>query len=119
MLEADTELVASFDTRFAELKDLDPPVADGPFKTYLNDRVSKLTSLKNEFKTKRRSALRRADKDEDPLAVRLANMTETADTLTHLLKCIWTNRFVSPCFLWLFFYFYMIVLGVMGCWVIF
>lgn len=87
MLDADKELMSSFDTRFAELKVIDPPVADAAFKSHLTDMVTKLTALKTEMKTKRRSAVRRADKEQDPLAMALAELSTKADALTHLLKC--------------------------------
>ena len=87
LLEADRELLASFETRLAELKVLDPPVADGPFKSYLTDVVTKLTGLKGEFKTKRRSAVRRTLKELDPLALALVELGDKADALTHVFKC--------------------------------
>lgn len=88
MMEADKELLSAFVTRFDELKILEPPVADAPFKSYLNDLVGKLTSLKTEFRNKRRSAIRRHEKEQDPLALALADLTVKADALTHLLKCL-------------------------------
>ena len=90
-MEADKELLSAFVTRFDELKILEPPVADAPFKSYLNDLVGKLTSLKTEFRNKRRSAIRRHEKEQDPLALALADLTVKADALTHLLKCTVAN----------------------------
>lgn len=83
----DRELVNEFKERFVGLRKLDPPVADGPFKSYLTDVCSQVTTLKGELKTKRRSALRRADKENDPLYIHLGELQVEADEYVHLLKC--------------------------------
>ena len=88
--EADLQLVTDFKVRLAEAKKLEPPVADGPFKSYLSDTQATLTTLRNELKTKRRSALRRAEKDLDPLYVSLGEMITDADSFSHLIKCFLT-----------------------------
>lgn len=91
MSEADIELVNDFKHRLSEMKKLDPPLADGPFKSYLTDLCSGVVSLKNEMKTKRRSALRRQDKENDPLYLSLGEVQSDADLHIHLLKCLLTK----------------------------
>ncbi len=85
--EQDLSLLSDFKERLQTLKKLEPPVADSPFKTYLNDVCQSVTALKGELKTKRRSALRRADKDQDPLYIHLGEVQADADQYLHMLKC--------------------------------
>ena len=85
--EPDVQLLDEFKERLQNLKTLDPPTADGPFKSYLNDISSSTATVKADIKTKRRSAMRRADKDLDPLYIALGELLNDADNFTHLLKC--------------------------------
>lgn len=88
MTEADREVVTLFGERLNVLKNINPPVADGPFKTYLTDINSSLATLKGELKAKRRSAVRRTDKERDPLYISLGEMSNDVDSFMHIIKCI-------------------------------
>lgn len=97
--EADKDLLDGFVNRFAFAKKLEPPLADAPFKSYIQDRITKLNALKNDVKAKRRSALRRQDKENDPLYIELGKLSDKADTYMHLLKCSSDSKVYSLFFL--------------------
>ena len=86
--DADLQLVNDYKIRISESKRIEPPVADGPFKSYLSDVHATLTTLKNEMKTKKRSALRRQDKELDPLFLTLSDLINGVESFCHFLKCI-------------------------------
>ena len=84
--ESDLDIVSEFEKRFEVLKVVEPPVADAPFKTHLSASITKLGALKADMKAKRRSAIRRTEKENDPLAISLQELTCKADNLLHILK---------------------------------
>ena len=56
LCEADRAIMNGFDERFAALRTLEPPLADGAFKQYLTEVAGKLASMNSEVKSKKKSA---------------------------------------------------------------
>ena len=87
MTEADQKIVETFGSKLGALMQLDPPLADAPFKANLTDVMSKVSSIRAELKVKKRSAGRRSMKEEDPLFKALAAVEARAERFVYLLKC--------------------------------
>lgn len=85
--EADRNTIDHYDAKLKTYKEIKPPLADGPFKGYLTDLSQKITAVSNEVKTKKRSAVRRNGKEEDPLYIALSNTHEKLSNLQQLIKC--------------------------------
>lgn len=56
---ADSQTLELFESKVNVLKVVSPPVADGPFKSYINDHLSKTNQVIQELRVKRKSAERR------------------------------------------------------------
>ena len=85
--EADRTTLDHYEAKVKAFKEIKPPLADGPFKGYLTDLSQQITAVSNEVKTKKRSAVRRAGKDEDPLYVELNKIHDKLSNLQQLVKC--------------------------------
>ena len=86
--ESDRAVLDNFDTKFAALKSLNPPLADGAFKAYLNDIAGTLSGFLNDVRLKKKSAVRRQGKDQDPLHIGLVAFGERVAAFQHVIKCI-------------------------------
>ena len=90
LTEQDELVLEAYRERLAEFKVIHPPLADAAYKSYLAEVSTKVTLLINDVKTKRRSAMRRALKQQDPLYLALADVNESALNLQNMLKCFLT-----------------------------
>eukprot|EP00435_Cladocopium_sp_Y103_P068876 s35_g32.t1 len=87
LTEQDQSVLECYNARLAEFSVIHPPLADAAYKSYLAEISTKVTLLINDVKTKRRSAMRRALKQQDPLYLALADVNESALKLQNMLKC--------------------------------
>ena len=87
LCEQDEMVLEAYGARLAEFKVIHPPLADAAYKSYLSEVSTKVTLLINDVKTKRRSAMRRALKQQDPLYLALADVNDSALRLQNMLKC--------------------------------
>ena len=87
LCEADRNTLDHYEAKLASYKDIKPPLADGPFKSHLTDMSQKINAVMNEVKTKKRSAIRRAGKEHDPLYESLDDINTKLANLLHLVKC--------------------------------
>ena len=91
LCEQDEMVLEAYKARLAEFKSIHPPLADAAYKSYLSEVSTKVTLLINDVKTKRRSAMRRALKQQDPLYIALQDVHESATNLQNMLKCFSTE----------------------------
>ena len=84
----DKLVIEAFKSKLNALKKLDPPLADGPFKQYLQEVQSTLGGILQEVRTKKRSALRRAGRENDPLYKALHQCSEKTSEFQHVVTCI-------------------------------
>lgn len=84
---ADKELVDSFAQRLEVLGCLEPPLADGPFKQYLTDKLQELSAYGSEMHLKTKSVGRRLNFAEDPLSVAFLKLKEQKAEIQNFVKC--------------------------------
>lgn len=94
---ADKEIVDSFENKFAKLKIVDPPLSEPAFKSKINELLSSCHSFLGEIKTKKRSASRRNNQD-DQLVAALEAMEEDVQDHVKILKCTLANLCVALSF---------------------
>lgn len=85
--QADKDLVDSFTKRLEVLGCLEPPLADGPFKQYLTDRLQELSAYGSEMHLKTKSVGRRLNFAEDPLSVALQKLKDEKAEIQNFVKC--------------------------------
>ena len=73
--ESDRAVLDNFDTKFAALKSLNPPLADGAFKAYLNDIAGTLSGFLNDVRLKKKSCCETTGKRSRSIA--------------HWSRCLW------------------------------
>ena len=87
LCEADNEVVQQFREKLDDLKCLNPPLADSGFKNKLTETSTALNQMKADLKAKKRSALRRAQKENDPLYIALDVVEKAVMRVLQLVRC--------------------------------
>lgn len=85
--QGDKELLDMFSKRLEELGCLDPPLADGPFKQYLQDKIQELSTYGQEMHLKVKSVGRRQNYAEDPLYLALQKLKDEKAEIQNFVKC--------------------------------
>ena len=85
--DVDSQLVQGFASKI-----ITPPVAESAFRQCLTDRSAQVSQILTDIKAKKRSAMRRTLKQEDPLYLELSTLAERAEQLQKTLKCFLTIK---------------------------
>ena len=87
MSAADKTVIKMFEDKMLELAELDPPIGDAAFKSFMQERITALNGLMQELKAKKKSVGRRSNKDTDPLYQSLTVIESNTKKVVHLIKC--------------------------------
>ena len=85
---ADQATLDSFEEKFKELMDCSNcPLPDAGYKSFLLEKQGAISTVLGDIRAKKKSAARRAGKEQDPLYIALGDTQAEIHNLSQLYKC--------------------------------
>ena len=102
--DADQQTMNVFEEKFKAVTDLSScPVPDTAFKTFLSEKQTAIAAIAGDLKAKKKSASRRALKENDPLHMAITDFQEVMNKFNYILKCFLSfSRFKFKCLIFEF-----------------